>query len=605
MAEEEKLTGRELGQTFFGVNRATEGASFWEAFSKQGAGGFPVLPFSSPLLKHLQEYWHYYAHISQEFYETWVRFQQAIFSSPENMLIFQLFTLRVMETQLRLFKSYMYDGKQPEKVRDRRFEGEQWLEMPYVLWRDYQLAVERLFVELVEQLNVPVEWKEKFRFYVGFIVYALSPSNYLLTNPQALSKAVESGGASLAKGWQKFQSDLHKGKISQYPEGEFEVGVNLAVTEGEVIYENPLVQLIRYTPKTEKVYSTPLLIIPPFINKYYVLDLRPDNSFVKFLVERGFQVFMVSWYNPHTPEPQFGVDEYVELGIFKPVEVVRQATRASKLHLLGYCIGGTLLAAAAAIYARRGNNIIKTLSFLASLIDFSHFGALEPLITRRLVELMEKDLPGRLWSGLIMNTVFTYIRPNDLLWPYYITNYLLGEEPAPIDFMYWTNDNTNIYGKMYAYYMRHMVLENGLTKKDYLTICGTAVDLSRVRVPVCVIAFETDHITPPHTCMRSASLFSGPVTFVLGESGHVMGAINPPTRNKYGYYVDGELNKEGDIERYKHTARYEKRSWWLFWTEWLASHANRQIPVEEAFDSSGYPSVERAPGRYVKKKIEY
>lgn len=587
-------------------DNSMQGSSpFLEEFLRQSGSVFPFMPFTSPLLKHMQAYWHYYAYISQEFYETWMRFQQSIFSNPENVLAFQLFTLRLMEIQLRLFKDYMYGGKQPEKVRDRRFAGEQWQEMPYVMWRDYQLAVERLFEELVEELNAPAGLKEKFRFYLGHIVYALSPSNYLLTNPVAVRKAIESGGASLMKGWQKFIADLQKGKISQYPEGEYEVGVNLAITEGEVIYENPLIQLIRYTPKTDKVYRTPLLIIPPFINKYYVLDLRPENSFVKFLVERGFQVFMVSWYNPDSPEPQFGVDEYVELGIFKPVEVVRQATGADKLHVLGYCIGGTLLAAAAAIYARRGPNPIRTLSFLASLIDFSHFGALEPLITKGLVELMEKDLPGKLWSGLIMNTVFTYIRPNDLLWPYYITNYLLGEEPPALDFMYWTNDNTNIYGKMYAYYMRHMVLENGLTKKDYLTICGIPVDLSRVRVPVCVIAFETDHITPPQTCMRSACLFSGPVTFVLGESGHVMGAINPPSRNKYGYYVDGELNTEGDIEQFKQTARYEKRSWWLFWAEWLAAHDKKQIPVSEAFDSSKFPPIEKAPGRYVKKRIEY
>ncbi len=447
--------------------------------------------------------------------------------------------------------------------------------------------------------------KEKICFYTKQYIDAFSPSNYLFTNPEAIQTFIESNGVSLIRGMKNLANDLKKGKITQVNENAFTVGINLAITEGAIVFENELIQLIQYKVNVNKKWSIPLLIIPPWINKYYILDLQQKNSFVSFLINQGIPVFMVSWKNPQHDMGYFSFDDYVEKGTIKAIEVAQSISKSEKLNLLGYCLGGTLIGVTASILKKRNKNeLINSITFLASMLDFSFIGPIGNVIDAALVRKLQRgELVHRgILNGKDMETAFNLIRPNDLIWYYVINNYLKGKEPFAFDVIYWTNDNTNLPENMFVFYLKNMILENKLSRKNALEICNTKIDISDIESPVFVIATKEDHISPAKTCYITTDLVSGPTEFILSESGHVLGVINPPAKNKYGYFTSEKLEKS--YEEWKEKAKYTKGSWWNYWIEKIKLKSGETTENKFKYGSENYPIIEMAPGRFVLEKCQ-
>ena len=490
------------------------------------------------------------------------------------------------------------------KKGDKRFIHSGWLTNPFLnfMKQNYLLA-EKLSEQIVDEVAIDPKIRKKLGFYVGQYMDAFSPTNFLFTNPEAMKLAAETKGKSLWDGLHNLMKDLEKGKISQTDESAFEVGKNIAITPGTVVYENELMQVIQYTPATKKVFETPLVMIPSWINKYYVLDLEPEKSLVKFLVGQGLTVFMVSWRNPKPGMGNLTFDDYVGKGAIKAIEVAQSISGAKKVNALGYCLGGTLLSVAASILAANPKeNPINTISFLASMVDFSDIGPMGDVINESLIRKLERGelLHEGMMDGADMETAFNLIQANNLIWNYVINNYLEGKKPTAFDVLYWTNDNTNLPGDMYKYYMRNMIFENKLSRKNALQICNTAIDIGKIEVPVFVIGFENDIISPPITAFTTTELVNGPVEFILGLSGHVIGAMNPPSKNKYGYYLNGKMGN--GFEAWKKTAKYFEGSWWTPWTERLLKQSGKEIAAPLKAGNQTYKIIEPAPGRYVKEK---
>lgn len=486
---------------------------------------------------------------------------------------------------------------------DKRFSSGEWNKYPYnhFLWRNYKLT-EQFVTKVLDEVEMSDERRKKLKFYTRHYLYLASPANFLYTNPEALELAFKTNGESLWKGFNNFLGDLEKGKITQTDNSAFEVGKNIAITPGAVIYENELIQLIQYAPTTEKVYEIPVLIIPPWINKFYILDLQPENSFVKFLTEQGITVFIISWRNPMPGMGNIAFDDYVEQGVLSSIEAVQEITKVQKINTLGYCLGGTLLAVAASILKARKKEVINSITFLAAMIDFTDIGPMGDVIDSALVKKLERGelLKDGVMHGYDMEKAFNLIRANDLVWSYVVNNYLKGLSPKALDVMYWTNDNTNLPSKMYLFYMKHIIFKNKLSQKNALRICGNLVDVSEMDMPVYVIAFKEDHISPPATAFTTTELVSGPVEFILGESGHVMGTINPPSKKKYGHFMDGKLRY--GYGEWQKTAHHSEVSWWLTWSKKLGQQSGNKTPAPKQPGNKKYPVIEPAPGRYVKEK---
>ena len=457
-------------------------------------------------------------------------------------------------------------------------------------------------VNVVNSVNVDKDVKKKLNFYTQQFIDAMSPANFAATNPEVIKLAQETNGESLREGFMNLIADMEKGRITQTDEKAFEVGVNLAITPGAVVYENELIQLIQYTPSTEKVHKIPLLIIPPWINKYYIMDLRPENSYIKYIVDQGFTVFVVSWRNPTPEMGKLRFDDYISMGSVQAIETVKAIMGVEKINLLGYCLGGTLIGASLAILRKKGIDIVESATFLAAMLDFSDIGALDVVIDELLVTKLEKDLEeGTVLKGADMASAFNVVRANDLIWNYVVHNYLKGKKPSSFDVLYWTNDNTNLPAKMYAYYLRNMVHENKLRQKDELIMCDTPIDLSKIDMPVYVVGTLEDHISPCSSNFITTELVSGPSEFVLGDSGHVLGIINPTTKKKYGHFKDGHLGK--GFAAWKETATYYEESWWIPWIKWNKKHSGPKVAAPVQLGSKDFPEIEPAPGRYVKQSI--
>lgn len=490
---------------------------------------------------------------------------------------------------------------------DKRFKAAEWDEAPYFFdfVKQHYLLVSQLMNEVVETVETDYYTKRKLNFYTKQYINAISPTNFAISNPEVLKLAKETNGQSLIDGFNNFLADIQKGKISQTDETVFEVGRDLACTPGSVIFENELFQLIQYTPTTKKVYEIPLLIVPACINKYYLMDMQPENSLVKHIVGEGITTFMISWKNAGLELKDTLFDDYIEKGVIKAVEIVQTITKSAKVNTLGNCIGGTILGTAASIIASRTSkkdNPINSVSFLASMIDFSDIGPISDLVSHDLVIKLEKsDLAEKgFLKGDVMESGFNIVRSNDLIWNCVINNYLKGKDAPPFDLLYWTNDNTNIPAKMFLYYLRSMILENKLSRKNALRICNTQVDIGKIDVPVFAIAFTEDHIAPPHSVFTTTELVSGNVEYILGGAGHVMGVTNAPKRNKYGYRVNGELHN--GYEHWKQTAKAHEGSWWTYWGESIAKISGKQIEAPKKAGTTKYKEIETAPGRYLKEK---
>jgi polyhydroxyalkanoate synthase len=443
--------------------------------------------------------------------------------------------------------------------------------------------------------------KGQWRFLLRQVIDAASPANCLATNPEAMQQALDSGGASLATGLRLFVDDLMKGRISMTDESAFEVGRNVATSPGSVVFENELMQLIQYAPASPQVRERPLLIVPPCINKYYILDLQPENSLVAYAVAQGHSVFLVSWRNAQAQQGHLGWDDYLAQGVLQAIDVTRRIARADRVNTLGFCIGGTLLACALAVAAARGECPAASMTLLTAMLDFSDTGEIGLLVTEASVAAREAAIGGGgLLHGRELAQVFAALRANDLIWPYVVNGYLKGKAPPAFDILYWNSDATNLPGPMASWYLRNAYLENRLCQPGGTVQCGVPVDFRRIDVPAFLYASKDDHIVPWTTAYASTQLLGGSVRFVLGASGHIAGVINPPAARKRNHWTGREL--PADAPAWLATSERVDGSWWPAWMAWLDEHAGAFRAAPRRAGSAKYPVIEPAPGRYVKAK---
>ncbi len=486
---------------------------------------------------------------------------------------------------------------------DRRFSGRQWRENPYFDYlRQSYLLASKYLEELVDAADLPLQAKERARFAAKQWIDAMSPANFAATNPEVLRQALDSRGDSITQGLANLLGDVQKGRISQTDEGAFEVGKNLAVTPGAVVYENELMQLIQYASATSEVAARPLVMVPPCINKFYILDLQPENSLVAYAVASGHTVFMVSWRNVGADLGHLSWDDYLEKGVFTALRVAQEITGTDKVNALGFCVGGTLLGAGLAVLAAQGGETVASATFLTTMLDFSDAGQLGLFVDEPSVASREAAIGrGGILSGKEIDFVFSSLRANDLIWPYVVNNYLLGQRPAAFDLLHWNSDGTNLPGPMFCYYLRNTYLENRLCVPDALVNCGVPVDLGKVRMPVFVYSSREDHIVPWRSAYSTVNLVSGEKTFVLGASGHIAGVINPAAKNRRSHWVADTLPRDPDA--WFGQAREERGSWWPRWIEWLGQHSGGTRAAPASCGASQYKAIEPAPGRYVKERI--
>ncbi len=486
---------------------------------------------------------------------------------------------------------------------DRRFSAPEWAESPF---HDYVRQAYLLNADFLKQVSdaLPIadgRAKSRIQFLTRQFLDALAPANFAATNPEFVRSALETQGESITRGIQNLIADMEKGRITMTDDAAFEVGRNLALTPGSVIFENPLMQLIQYAPLTDKVADKPLLIIPPCINKFYVMDLQPDNSLVRFIVEQGVTVFLVSWKNPGPKEAHYDWDDYLELGPLAALEIVRAVTRVRKPNVLGFCVGGTILASALAVARARGEDPVESLTLMTTLLDFAEAGELGCLVDEASVAAREVAIgKGGLLKGKELANVFSALRANDLIWQYVVGNYLKGNKPQPFDLLYWNCDSTNLPGPFLVWYLRNMYLENNLRVPGRLKMLGHRVDLRKITAPAYLLATREDHIVPWKSAYHARALLGGETTFVLGASGHIAGAINPASRNRRSYWMSA--SGVADPDDWLETAAEHKGSWWLHWIEWLKVRSGRQVSARGRAGNARYKPIEPAPGRYVKER---
>ncbi len=515
---------------------------------------------------------------------------------------------RLAEIQKEYFTELAHLATNPEsiEVKDRRFSGKAWhsswsktIAATYLLNSKHLLA-------LAKAVDADEKTKVKILFTTEQMIDALSPSNFIATNPEVLENIISTQGQSIQNGIVNLLGDLKKGKVSQTDETAFEVGKNIATTAGQVVFRNDLFELIQYTPLTETVFERPYLMVPPCINKYYILDLQPDNSVVRYMVEQGHTVFLVSWRNPDASMSQITWDDYVGEGVIKAIEVVKDIGGVDQINVLGFCVGGTLTATALAVLAARKKNMVASLTLLTTLLDFSDTGILDVFIDEGMVKLRESTIGGEgghfgMMSGLELGNTFSFLRPNDLVWNYVVENYLKGNSPPPFDLLYWNGDSTNLPGPMYCWYLRHTYLQNELIKPGKLTVCGEKVDLGKITVPAYIYASHDDHIVPWKSAYESTHILKGKNRFVLGASGHIAGVINPPAKNKRHYFENNKLAKTAD--EWLSAAKDIKGSWWPNYAQWLEQFGGKRIQASKTFGNARYKKLEAAPGKYVKEKV--
>jgi polyhydroxyalkanoate synthase subunit PhaC len=505
----------------------------------------------------------------------------------------------------------------PAPIADRRFGSTEWASNPAAAFTaQMYLLNARTLMQMAEQVQGDEKTKGRVRFAVQQWIDASSPSNMLALNPDALRKALDTKGQSIADGMRHLLEDVQKGHVSQTDESVFEVGRNVATTAGSVVYENDLFQLIEYQPLTAKVHERPMLFVPPCINKYYILDLQPDNSVIRYTVEQGHRTFVVSWRNPDASLVDKTWDDYIEEGPIRAIRTVQAITGAKTINTLGFCVGGTILSTGLAVLAARGARVGKadapeyqpahSVTLLTTLLDFESTGILDIFIDEASVQLREFTIgpqsptgPGML-KGKELATTFSFLRPNDLVWNYVVGNYLKGETPPPFDLLYWNGDSTNLPGPMYCWYLRHMYLQNELKQPGKLTVCGEKVDLSKIDAPFFVYGSREDHIVPWTAAYASVPLIKGEKTFVMGASGHIAGVINPPAKGKRSFWTNSKLPATADA--WLKGATEHPGSWWTTWSDWLKPHGGKLVNAPKTPGNAQFKSIEPAPGRYVKAK---
>jgi len=485
---------------------------------------------------------------------------------------------------------------------DKRFKDDAWSEQPYyeLLKQSYLLGSRQLH-EFVDRAQVDDRTKLQLRFYARQFIDAMSPANFPATNPEVIRKAIETRSASLTDGMKNLIEDIQKGRITRVDESAFEVGRNLAITPGSVVFENELIQLIQYAPQTGEVEKMPLLIVPPCINKYYLLDLGAGNSLVEYAVAQGHQVFLISWRSAVPETGHLTWDDYLEMGPLRAVDVVLDITGAERTHALGFCVGGTILSCAAAVLAARQQDKLATVTLLTTMLDFSDTGEIGLLIDKTSVALREAAIgKGGILPGKELAFTFGTLRANDLIWHYVVDNYLKGATPDAFNLLFWDSDSVSLPGPMYCWYTRNTYLENNIKDPGKTTQCGVPVDLSKITAPVYLLASREDHIVPWKAAYLTKDLIGGDARFVLAASGHVAGVINPPARNKRSHWLNDEL--VSDPQRWIEAAQEKPGSWWPDWDAWMKHHSSGTIPAPTELGNAQYHPIEPAPGRYVKLK---
>ncbi len=490
---------------------------------------------------------------------------------------------------------------------DKRFAGQAWSANPVAAYGAASFLLNaRTFMALADAVDADEKTRARLRFAVEQWMAATAPSNFMAFNVEAQQKAIDTKGESIAKGLQNLLHDIGQGHVSMTDESQFEVGRNVATTEGAVVFENALFQLIEYKPLTAKVHQTPFLLVPPCINKYYILDLQPDNSLIRYAVQQGLRTFVVSWRNPDASLATKTWDNYIQDAAIKAIAVTRDITGSKTINALGFCVGGTILATALAVLAARGEKPVASATFLTTLLDFTDTGVLDLFIDEAFVKYRETEMgKGGLMKGSDLNSTFSFLRPNDLMWNYVVGNYLKGETPPPFDLLYWNSDSTNLPGPFYAWYLRNTYFENNLVKPGKTDVCGQKVDLGRLDMPAYIYGSREDHIVPIGGAYASTQVLPGKKRFVMGASGHIAGVINPPAKNKRSYWTNDKL-PQGKFPvaqtEWLKTATEHPGSWWTDWSAWLKGHAGKQTPAPKSYGSRKYPAIEAAPGRYVKAK---
>ncbi len=488
----------------------------------------------------------------------------------------------------------------PEKD-DKRFNAPDWQENPIfdLLKQSYLLAAITLLKSSAGIEGLNEKQQRKLVFYLRQFLDAISPSNFTFTNPQVLHETLLSGGQNLVKGMEHLLRDLKAGQIKMTDTDAFAPGRNLALTPGQVVFRNKLIELIQYAPSTEKVYKIPLLFIPPWINKYYILDMQPQGSLVKFLVDQGFTVFVISWKNPDASMEDKSFDDYLTLGPLTALDVVKEIAGVQKVNVVGYCIGGTLLAMMLAYLAARGDETVPTATFFVSLLDFSEVGDTSVFIDEPQVAYIEAQMMERGYlDSREMAVMFNMLRANDLIWSNVVNNYLLGKEPPAFDLLYWNNDGTRMAPEAHLFYLRNTYLENNLIKPNKMVLKGIPIDLGNIRQDIYAVGTQQDHIVPWKSAWQISQLVSGPVRFILGGSGHIAGIINPPSKGR-GYWSNEK--PVANAEQWFESAEHHEGSWWTDWVEWLKSRSGEQ-EVPPSMGSEAYPAITPAPGTYVMEK---
>lgn len=496
-------------------------------------------------------------------------------------------------------------GMSAQPAADKRFAGEAWTSNPLSAFAAaVYLLNARTLLGMADAIETDAKTRARLRFAIEQWLAASSPSNSLAFNAEAQQKALQSRGESIAKGVQNLVHDIQQGHLSMTDESAFEVGRNVATTEGAVVFENELFQLLEYKPLTAKVHERPFLLVPPCINKFYILDLQPENSLIRYAVEQGHRVFVVSWRNPDESMREFTWDRYIEDAAIKAIHVVQEIGGSPQINALGFCVGGTILGTALAVLAARGEKPAASVTLLTTLLDFQDTGILDIFIDEAMVKLREMQMgQGGLLPGMDLASTFSFLRPNDLVWNYVVGNYLKGETPPPFDLLYWNSDATNLPGPFYAWYLRNTYLENKLAQPDALTVCGEKIDLGRIDIPAYIYGSREDHIVPIGGAYASTQLLSGKKRFVMGASGHIAGVINPPAKKKRSHWIreDGKLPQAQS--EWLAGAVEHPGSWWTDWSQWLKGHAGKQIPAPKAYGKGrSYVAGEPAPGRYVKAR---
>jgi polyhydroxyalkanoate synthase len=530
---------------------------------------------------------------------------------------------KLAETQMKMFWDYialwqsstlkvMGHGAEPVAHPDKgdyRWRDEEWQNhfLFDYLKQSYLIAARNIHDAVCCVEGLPEETQKKVNFFTRQYIDALSPSNFVLTNPQVLRETVNSGGQNLVRGLNNLLEDIDRGngqlRIKMTDTSAFKVGVNVATTPGKVVHQTDLMQLIQYEPLTKHVYKRPLLIIPPWINKYYILDLREKNSFIRWAVAQGHTVFVVSWVNPDRRHAEKSFEDYMFEGALAALEAIEKATGEKEVNVIGYCLGGTLLGATLAYMAEKKDQRFVSASFFVSLLDFSIPGELGVFIDEQQVENLEKRMNERGYlEGSEMGSTFNMLRANDLIWSFVINNYLLGKEPFPFDLLYWNSDSTRMPANMHSFYLRNMYMKNALKDPGGITLDGVPIDLRKIRIPAYFISTAEDHIAPWKSTYFGARRLSGKVRFVLGGSGHIAGIVNPPSASKYGYWTNDRFEEQPDAWQEK--AEFHQGSWWTDWQAWIDRQNGAERVPARVPGKGRLKAIEDAPGSYVSMRLD-